>query len=132
MKKIIRYLFGKRKPTMISVATDSTSQADVLNRHMGYKSMTHGETNLVDLSPVNIVKSAKGQPVLRFCPMQRIHVKERIGKGDGGAIPYDVVAMDLKIPKSLSGELTLKNVLLSSNGRIQVIATEKTEWEAVH
>lgn len=131
MKKIFEFLFGRKQPRITEVAVDGTSQSNILNIHMIASRMTHGQTNLVDLSPVRVAKSEGELPVIRFCPLQRIVLVEELGKGDGGAIPCDVVSMGLKIPENLidAGELTLRNVLLSSNGSMQVIATKDTKWE---
>ncbi len=91
--------------------------------------MTHGETITATLSPVRLQKEF-GKLVLYFCPMEMIEILETISPGDGGHIPCDLKAEGLAIPrKHKTGLYRLKNVTLTSNGMMEIKATEKTEWE---
>src|SRR3546814_8167384 len=57
---------------------------------------------------------------------------EKINPGDGGEIPHGLVVDGLTIPPGFKdGLYTLKNVKLSSNGSIQVMAGEDTSWDAI-
>jgi len=59
-----------------------------------------------------------------------IEILETISPGDGGHIPCDLKAEGLAIPrKHKTGLYRLKNVTLTSNGMMEIKATEKTEWE---
>jgi hypothetical protein len=96
---------------------------------MKEQQLTHGETVKANLSPVRL-EYALGSAYLYFCPMKNIEVLQKISAGDGGEIPSEVDVKGLKVPtEQRSGLYTLKNVKLSSNGTMQVIATENTTWE---
>jgi hypothetical protein len=131
-------LFGAKgnveKPETSSdteVITTSSAQPHVLREKMREKELSHGETVKASISPVRL-ESAFGKMHLYFCPMQTLDVHEKITPGDGGEIPPKVVVEGLTIPSGQkSGLYTLKNVQLSSNGTIQVIANASTTWESV-
>jgi len=96
---------------------------------MKEQQLTHGETVTASLSPVRL-ESASGKMYVYFCPMQTLEIIEKITPGDGGNIPCDVLVEGLHVPVGQKSWLyTLKNVKLSSNGTMQVIADEKTSWE---
>lgn len=112
------------------VLTTSSAQPHVLREKMKEKKLTHGETVTASMSPVRL-ESALGRMHLYFCPLQSIDILETISPGDGGDIPSEVVVEGLTVPAGhKSGLYTLKNVKLSSNGTMQVIADAKTVWEA--
>jgi hypothetical protein len=111
------------------VFTTSSAQPHVLREKMKEKELTHGETVTASISPVRL-EAAYGRMALYFCPMQTLDVVNKITPGDGGDIPHDVVVEGLTIPPgSKPGLYTLKNVQLSSNGSIQVVANSQTTWE---
>ena len=63
--------------------------------------------------------------------MQTLDIAKTITPGDGGDIPPTVVVEGLTVPHGhKSGLYTIKNVKLSSNGAIQVIATPETTFES--
>ena len=142
MKKEGGYLFANlfgskgnvEKPETIAstdVLTTPSAQPHVLRERMKEKELTHGETVTVNMSPVRL-ESAYGRMYLYFCPMQTIEVLQQLTPGDGGDIPQNVVVEGLTVPEDFkSGLYTLKNVKLSSNGSMQVIADANTTWEAV-
>lgn len=118
---------GAREPRQVVVT--SSSQPEVLQRMMREGKLSHGETVTANLSPVRLEKS-RGKMVLYFCPMRSIEVLEKETAGDGGKIPGQVTVEGLSIPRNLKeGLYTLKNVKLTSNGTMQVKATENTEWK---
>lgn len=121
---------GTAKPeTSTEVVTTASAQPHVLREKMKEKKLSHGETVTASISPVRL-ESALGKMHLYFCPMQTLDVLETITPGDGGDIPLQVVVEGLSVPVALkSGLYTLKNVKLSSNGTMQVIADAKTTWE---
>lgn len=93
--------------------------------------LSHGETVMANLSPVRLEKS-RGKMVLYFCPMKSIEVLETMTSGDWAGIPPQAKVEGLSIPADLKeGLYTLKNVTLTSNGTMQVKATDKTTWENV-
>jgi hypothetical protein len=117
--------------TSTEVFTTSWAQPHVLREKMAEKKLTHGETITASISPVRL-EAVHGKMALYFCPMQTLEVLETITPGDGGEIPANVVVEGLTIPSEhKSGLYTLKNVQLSSNGSIQIIANTKTIWEVV-
>jgi len=116
---------------MRNVITNSYSQPHVLQQRMKEEELTHGETVMANISPVRLERM-DDRMILYFCPLQSIDVVQSITCGDGGSIPSQVQVEGLTIGDSIrSGHYTLKNVVLTSNGSIQVKATEKTVWEAV-
>lgn len=111
------------------VLTTSSAQPHVLREKMREQKLTHGETVTVNMSPVRL-EAALGRMYLYFCPMQTIDVLETITPGDGGEIPMIVTVEGLTVPAGQKpGLYTLKNVKLSSNGAMQVMADAKTTWE---
>jgi hypothetical protein len=138
MKKETASLFGnlfgtKNEPTDSEkskpVVITSYSQPNVLQQKMKEERLTHGETVTANLSPVR-VESAYGKMVMYFCPMKAIEVLETVTAGDGETIPDEAKVEGLTIPDNLkAGFYNLKNITLTSNGTMQVKATNKTFWE---
>jgi len=113
------------------VVTTSSAQPHVLREKMKEKALSHGETVTVNMSPVRL-EAAYGKMHLYFCPMQTLDIVEKITPGDGGDIPHNVVVEGLTVPSACkSGLYTLKNVRISSNGSMQVMADANTTWESV-
>jgi hypothetical protein len=132
---IFANLFGskgsiEKVETSKEVFTTSSSQPHVLQEKMKEKKLSHGETVTASISPVRL-EAAWGKMALYFCPMQTLDIAERITPGDGGDIPQDLMVEGLTVPHGhQSGLYTMKNVKLSSNGTIQVIATAETTFES--
>jgi hypothetical protein len=113
------------------VVITAHSQPHVLHQRMREEKMTHGKTVTANISPVRL-ENAYGRMVLYFCPMKTIEVLHTINEGDGGSLPAEAKLEGLTVPTGLEGGYyTLKNVTLSSNGTMQVRATEGTAWELV-
>ena len=114
-----------------SVATNAYSQPHVLQQRMKEEALTHGQTVVADISPVRL-EITEEKTLLYFCPLRSIDVVQSVTCGDGGSIPAEVQVEGLTIDENVrSGLYTLRNVVLTSNGSIQVKATEKTTWEKV-
>ena len=112
-----------------NVTTSAFSQPHVLRRKMEEERLTHAETVTANISPVRL-ESYPGKMVLYFCPMKTIEIIEKVAAGDGGNLPSQVTVEGLVVPGNCqSGLYSLKNVILTSNGTMQVLATAKTEWE---
>jgi len=132
---IFANLFGskgsiEKVETSKEVFTTYAGQPHVLQEKMQEKKLSHGETVTATISPVRL-ETAWGKMALYFCPMQTLDIAETITPGDGGEIPLNVVVEGLTVPRECkSGLYTMKNVKLSSNGTIQVIATNETTWES--
>lgn len=115
--------------TSREVLTTSSAQPHVLREKMKQEKLTHGQTVTANMSPVRL-ESAVGQMYLYFCPLQSVEILETLTPGDGKDIPDEVVVEGLTVPPGLRpGLYTLKNVKLSSNGSMQVIANANTVWE---
>ncbi|HEU5291922.1 MAG TPA: hypothetical protein VFU05_14830 [Cyclobacteriaceae bacterium] len=111
------------------VIITAASQPNVLQRRMQEKKLTHGETIMASMSPVRL-EVGDEKMALFFCPMNSLEIIETIAPGDGTELPGTVVVSGLQVPADFKpGMYSLKNVKLSSNGTMQVIATEKTTWE---
>ena len=123
---------GKQEASPSSeVLTTSSAQPHVLREKMREKKLSHGETVTASISPVRL-ELALGKMYLYFCPLETIEVHRTITPGDGGEIPLNVVVEGLTVPSGQKpGLYTLKNVKLSSNGVMQVIANAETTWETV-
>lgn len=113
------------------VVLTAHSQPHVLHQRMREEQLTHGKTVTANLSPVRL-ENAYGRMVLYFCPMKSIEVLHTISEGDGGSLPAEAKVDGLTVPTGLEGGYyTLKNITLTSNGTMQVRATENTQWEMV-
>lgn len=126
-------LFGGRgvekEGTSTEVLTTASAQPHVLREKMKEKQLSHGETVTVNMSPVRL-EAALGKMYLYFCPMQTLEILQTITPGDGGEIPSRVVVEGLTVPpEHKPGLYTLKNVMLTSNGTMQVVADATTTWE---
>jgi hypothetical protein len=140
MKKEFTPLFGNifgatgrsmESERVTPVIVSSYSQPHVLHQRMREEKLTHGETVTANISPVRLEGSYNSM-VIYFCPMQNIEIIQKVNTGDGGSLPFGVTVEGLTIPRHFKpGLYSLKHVTLSSNGTLQVIATEKTVWETV-
>lgn len=135
IKSILRSFFGLKKKIHKTkpVVLWQYSQSHVLQQRMNETKLTHGETIKGNVGPVRLI-SHVDKMVMYFCPLQYIQVVERISSGDGGSIPGEAILkeFDSCIPASTKpGLYILKNVILFSNGTIQVIADKDTKLEAI-
>ncbi len=81
---------------------------------------------MANISPVRLENCSYGKMVLYFCPMETIEIIEKVNAGDGGCLPTEATIEGLTVPnRCRPGLYSLKNIVLSSNGTLQVIATEK-------
>jgi len=113
------------------VTLTSFSQPHVLQSKMKEEKMTHGGTVTANLSPVRLEMSKDGV-IMYFCPMKTLQIREIIAEGDGDVIPNQAKVESLNVPTDYkSGFYELENILLSSNGTIQVKGTEKTNWKFI-
>jgi hypothetical protein len=134
--KFFSSLFGKeggstQESSAKEVTVTSYSQPHVLREKMKEKQLSHGETVVVNMSPVRL-EETKENMILYFCPMKSLDVVGNLKPGDGQDIPGAVTLEGVSVPSGLkAGMYTLKNVKLTSNGTMQVIATAETCWESV-
>lgn len=113
------------------VTITSFSQPHVLQTRMQEEKMSHGGTVTANLSPVRLDMD-HGGVVMYFCPMKSLQILEIVAEGDGTSIPAEAKIEGLSVPVSYkSGFYELENVELTSNGTIQVKATQKTNWKLI-
>lgn len=136
MQRIYNF-FTKNKKTMqqeekkIDVVITSYSQPHVLQQRMKEEKLTHGDRVKANISPIRL-EANFNKMVMYFCPIQCLEVKEKIHNGDGASLPAEAIIDGLEVPADLKpGLYSLENVLLDSNGTLQVIATEKTKFVAI-
>lgn len=140
MKKLFAFdgYFGGGKSYESSSQTSSSpvtvtafSQPHVLQSRMEKEKMSHGESVRANLSPVRLEMS-RDSVVMYFCPMEKLVVLEVMSEGDGDSIPAEAKLEGLTVPSHFKpGLYELENIELSSNGVIQVKATEKTVWKVL-
>jgi hypothetical protein len=125
MNKFFSSLFGEKggspkvQPSSMDVITTAAAQPHVLREKMKEKKLTHGETVTASVSPVRL-EIAREKVAMYFCPMKTLD------------IPVQVNVEGLKVPSDIQpGLYSLKNIQLSSNGVMQVTATNKTTWEKI-
>jgi hypothetical protein len=111
-----------------SVTVTSYSQTNVLRQRMKEEKMSHGQTVKANLSPVRL-EMDRGEVIMYFCQMKSIEITELINSGDEASIPSQTKVDSLAVPSDFKpGFYDLKNVILTSNGTIQVIGTSSTTW----
>jgi len=111
------------------VTITSFSQPHVLQTRMKEEKLSHGGTVKANLSPVRLEMN-HGSVIMYFCPMKSLQVLEIVAEGDGGNIPVQAKIEGLSVPVGYKpGLYELENIELTSNGTIQVKATEKTTWK---
>jgi hypothetical protein len=111
------------------IIVTSFSQPHVLREKMKQHQMTHGETIMANMSPVRLENSIHGM-TLYFCPMENLDIVKTIQSGDGQEIPMEAKVEGFSVPLDFkAGLYALKNVKVTSNGTMQVLATADTTWE---
>jgi hypothetical protein len=131
-------LFGSREVKKVEaeaseqeIFVNSYSQPHVLREKMKQNKMTHGEVVMANLSPVRL-EGIREKMALYFCPVENLDVVARIKSGDGQDIPMEATVEGLSVPADFkSGLYALKNVKITSNGTLQVLATAETTWEMI-
>ena len=119
------------QPESSPVTITSFSQPHVLQTRMKEEKMSHGGTVKANLSPVRLDMD-HGAVVMYFCPMKNLQILETVAEGDGNSIPVQAIIEGLSVPADYkSGIYDLENIELTSNGTIQVKATEKTSWKFI-
>lgn len=113
------------------VTVTAYSQPHVLQTRMKEEKMSHGGSVTANLSPIRLDMD-KGNVVMYFCPMKKLEILEVISEGDGNNIPANVKIEGLSIQSDFkAGFYELENIELTSNGTIQVKATERTTWKFI-
>ena len=118
----------------------ATPQSGVLLNYMEEAGITHGEEIEANLIGVRINledpddKDKKEQPMLYFCPMDKLIVINKAGTGDGEVLPRKVALPEgdlLTTEKLCNGLYNINGVKISSNGQVSIAQTETTVFELV-
>jgi hypothetical protein len=128
-------------PSQFSVKLSSQPQSGVLLNFMEEAGITHGEEVEANLIGVRINleepedKDKKEQPMLYFCPMDKLVVINKAGTGDGEELPRKVALPEgglLTSEKLRNGLYNINGVRISSNGQVSIAQTETTTFELVN
>ena len=109
------------------------SQPEQLGKAMILEGMRHGDEAFATIPNVR-VEPAPGDfnkhGRMFFCDIGPLRNVAKLGEGDGKALPKEVELVgDFHVPAP--GHYNLHNVKLFSNGRVQVIRTERTYFVPV-
>ncbi|MFI5233858.1 MAG: hypothetical protein ACHQSE_15275, partial [Gemmatimonadales bacterium] len=74
---------------MVRPRVGAASQTERLVAKMGGRAITHGQTVRADLARLRVSSNVEGVPVLYFCSVRDIEVRELIEPGDGRALPVE-------------------------------------------
>jgi hypothetical protein len=108
------------------------SQTSRLRERMEQAEVKHGEEIRVDLTGVRVMAGGREWLSPRrekrgdvfFCSMGPVRLRKVAICGDGGPLPSTVTLEGLEVPDE--GIYDLLNVLVRSNGRLQLIVDEAT------
>lgn len=101
-----------------------TSQAERLRSAMLAKAITHEQAVRADFDHVEVSARGGARELVYFCTMSPLIVRETIHVGDGAPLPQDVVVTGLAVERE--GLYDVRNALIRSNGRIEVVIDEQT------
>lgn len=112
-------------------------QPERLREQLEEAGMTHGSRARVDIKDVfalgldrsTVTLAGRAQGIF-FCQSE-MRIRRLIADGDGGPIGPDVHIEGLTIPQEPS-EITLENVEIFTNGRIEVIIDQKSRVVTTH
>ena len=101
------------------------SQTERLRSAMLSKAVTHNQAVRADFDHVEV--SARGGPreVVYFCTIGPLTIREVVLPGDGAPLPQEVVVEGLAVERE--GFYDIRNALVRSNGRIEVVIDGSTE-----
>ncbi|HEY2849956.1 MAG TPA: hypothetical protein VGI97_08770 [Gemmatimonadaceae bacterium] len=112
---------------MVRPRIDAASQTERLVAEMGKRAITHGQTVRADLARLRVSSSVSGMPLLYFCNVREIEIREMIEVGDGKPLPDEVAIEGFEVEQD--GIYDIRNALISSNGRISVRVDERSRVE---
>ena len=101
-----------------------TSQSERLRSAMTAKSITHEQAVRADFDHVEVSARGGVRELVYFCTMSPLVVRETIQAGDGAPLPLEVVVQGLNVERE--GLYDVRNALIRSNGRIELVIDEKT------
>lgn len=109
---------------MLRPGVGSVSQPDRLRAAMTAGAITHGQTVRADVDLVEVSTKAFARPLVFFCGARNLAVRETVTPGDGGPLPPEVEVNGLVVEQE--GFYNLRNALITSNGRIEVVLDERS------
>lgn len=112
---------------MVRPRIDAASQTERLVAQMGKRAITHGQTVRADLARLRVSSNVEGMPLLYFCSVRDIEIREMVEAGDGTPLPVEVEVEGFEVERD--GVYDILNALISSNGRISVIVDERSRVE---
>lgn len=101
------------------------SQSNVLKERMEEAGFSHGQQARVNIRGVQVEPTAETEGKVFFCKIKDIEILEVMEEGDGEPLPADANLDNLYFPEK--GTHDLSGVILSSNGRLQVKADNRTK-----
>ena len=132
IKKILTF-FGIVKPSG-NIIVGENSQPNRLKFQMDHAGLKHGDRVIADVNHIQLYPARGEKFQVFFCGTQSVEVKKRLEEGDGKEIPMHVTVKGLT-GVNLRGTginyYNLKNVMLYSNGTIQITGTKDTIVELV-
>lgn len=135
MKRILSILsFGTLfRPKESNLRVTGTSQGHRLASAMNKAGLSHGDSVIADVGPVQLSVDEKRMTAqVYMCNIRAVEVKKKLKVGDGKSIPQEVTFKGINfVPPKGIRYYKLKNVTLYSNGTIQVIANADTVVEEV-
>ncbi len=102
----------------------SVSQTDRLRVAMAGSAITHGQAVRADIERVEVSTKGYGKPLVYFCGIHGVRIRETVQAGDGGPLPSDVAVTGLAVDQE--GIYDIRNAFISSNGRIQVAVDDRS------
>src|ERR1043166_3336911 len=109
---------------MLQPQVASVSQTERLLAAMGASAVSHGQTVRADINRVEVSTKMLARPLVYFCSMRGLRVREAVRLGDGGPLPPEVTIAGLSVERE--GFYDIRNALVSSNGRVEVTLDEQS------
>jgi hypothetical protein len=91
---------------------------------MAARSITHGQTVRADLEHVEVSAKAGGPPIVYFCGIHELTVRETVAPGDGGRLPLEVEVRGLRVGQE--GFYNIENALITSNGKVDIVVDRES------
>ena len=103
---------------MVQPLVGAVSQSERLVGALAARSVTHGQTVRADVEHVEVSGKAGGGPLVYFCGIHELTIRETLAPGDGGGLPAEVVLRGLEVGRE--GFYSIENALITSNGKVDI------------
>jgi len=100
----------------------NVSQTERLRSAMVASNISHGQEVRADIERVEVSTKSYAKPLVYFCGVSGVRVRETVQSGDGRPLPATVDVTGLTVDGE--GFYDIHNALIRSNGRIQVVLDE--------